>query len=81
MANIQVLDVSQTSPALAASKASAGRTIPSAETLLLALAPSQTRSLEFLSQNETISVVQTQNDTNSPPVDQCIGTEQTTSAP
>jgi Flp pilus assembly protein CpaB len=81
MANVQVLDVSQTSPSLAGSKGSAGRTIPPSETLLLALAPSQARSLEFLSQNETISVVQTQHDTNSPPVAQCIGTNQTTSAP
>jgi Flp pilus assembly protein CpaB len=81
MANIQVLDVSQTSPSLSASKGSAGRTIPSGETLLLALQPSQARSLEFLSQNEAISVVQTQFDTNAPPVDQCIGTNETTGAP
>jgi Flp pilus assembly protein CpaB len=80
MANIQVLDVSQTSAALAGSKGSAGRSIPSGETLLLALTPSQARTLEFLSQNETVSVVQTQHDTNPPPVAQCIGTAQTTSA-
>jgi len=48
---------------------------------LLALTPSQARSLQFLTQNETISVVQTQSDANPPPVDQCIGTGQTTSAP
>ena len=81
MANIQVLDVSQTSPPLAGSKASAGRTIPTGETLLLALTPSQSRSLEFLSQNEAISVVQTQHDTTPPPLAQCIGSQQTTSAP
>ena len=81
MANIQVIDVSQTSPPLSGSKASTGRTIPTSETLLLALTPSQARSLQFLTQNETISAVQTQSDANPPPVDQCIGTGQTTSAP
>ena len=81
MADIQVLDVSQTSPSLADSKGSAGRTIPSGETLLLALTPTQARNLQFLSQNETVSVVQTQHDTNPPPVGPCIGTNQTTSAP
>jgi Flp pilus assembly protein CpaB len=81
MADIQVLDVSQTSPSLAGSKGTAGRTIPSGETLLLAVQPSQARSLSFLSQNEAISVVQTSQDTNPPPVGQCIGTNQTTSAP
>jgi Flp pilus assembly protein CpaB len=81
MADIQVLDVSQTSPSLAGSKGTAGRTLPASETLLLALTPSQARSLSFLSQNEAISVVQTSQDTNPPPVSQCIGTGQTTSAP
>lgn len=81
MADIQVLDVSSTSPALSGTKGSGGRTIPPGETLLLALSPQQSRSLEFLSQNETISVVQTQHDTNPPPVSQCIGTDQTTGAP
>ncbi len=84
MADVQVLDVSSTSPALSGTKgatASSGRTIPSSETLLVALSPSQARSLSFLSQNETISVVQTQKDTVPPVVGQCIGTDQTTSAP
>jgi Flp pilus assembly protein CpaB len=81
MANIQVLDVSQTSPNLSATKSSTGRTLPSGETILLALAPSQARTLQFLSQNETISVVQTQHDANAPAVGQCIGTDQTTSQP
>jgi Flp pilus assembly protein CpaB len=81
MADIQVMDVSQTSPSLGAIKGSAGRTIPPSETLLLALTPSQARTLSFLSQNEAISVVQTSHDTNPPPVSQCIGTNQTTSAP
>jgi Flp pilus assembly protein CpaB len=80
MANIQVLDVSQTTPALSGSKGSTGRTIPTGETLLVAVSPSQARSLQFLSQNETISVVQTQLDANPPAVGQCIGTDQTTSA-
>jgi Flp pilus assembly protein CpaB len=81
MADIQVLDVSATSPSLAGTKGTAGRTIPSGETLLLSLSSSQARTLQFLSQNETISVVQTQHDTNPPPVAQCIGTDQTTGAP
>lgn len=81
MADIQVLDVSQTSPSLSGTKGGDGRTIPSGETLLLALSPSNSRTLQFLSQNETISVVQTQHDTNPPPVAQCIGTDQTTGAP
>jgi Flp pilus assembly protein CpaB len=81
MANIQVLDVSATSPALSGSKGSTGRTIPPGETLLVALTPSNARSLQFLSQNESISVVQTQHDANAPAVGQCIGTDQTTGAP
>ncbi len=43
--------------------------------------PSQARNAEFLSQNETLSVVQTQQDANPPPLQQCIGTDQTTAAP
>jgi Flp pilus assembly protein CpaB len=81
MANIEVLDVSETTPTLSATKDTTGRTIPSAETLLLALSPSQTRSLQFLSQNESITVVQTQQDANAPAAGQCIGTDQTTGAP
>jgi Flp pilus assembly protein CpaB len=81
MANIQVLDVENTVPSFAGHRTSAGRTIPATETLLLAISPAQSRDIEFLSQNETISVVQTQNDTNPPPLQQCIGTDQTTGAP
>jgi Flp pilus assembly protein CpaB len=84
MSDIQVLDVSSTSPSLAGTKgatSSAGRTIPASVTLLLALQPSQARTLQFLSQDESISVVQTQKDTIPPVVGQCIGTDQTTSAP
>jgi Flp pilus assembly protein CpaB len=81
MANIQVLDVQSTVPSYASKPSSAGRTVPASETLLLAVNPSNTRNLEFLSQNESISVVQTQKDVNPPPVGQCIGTDQTTNAP
>ena len=51
------------------------------ETLLLAVSPSQARTVEFLAQNEALSVVQTQKDTSPPPLGQCIGTDQTASAP
>jgi Flp pilus assembly protein CpaB len=79
MADIQVIDVSSTSPSLAGTKGSGGRTLPSSETVLLAVTSGQARTLSFLSQNETVSLVQTQADTNPPPLAQCIGTDQTTS--
>jgi hypothetical protein len=78
MANIQVLDVQNTVPSYVGHKSATGRTVPASLTLLLAMNPSQARNVEFLSQNETLSVVQTQNDTNPPPLQQCIGTDQTT---
>jgi Flp pilus assembly protein CpaB len=81
MANIEALDVESTVPTYSSHPTSAGRTIPPSETLLLAVSPLQARTLEFLSQNESVSVVQTQKDTSPPPVGQCIGTDQTTSAP
>jgi Flp pilus assembly protein CpaB len=83
MTNIQVLDVSSTSPSLGGTKggASAGRSVPGNETMLLAVTPSQARTLEFLTQNEAISVVQPQQETNPPPVGVCIGTGQTTVGP
>jgi Flp pilus assembly protein CpaB len=94
MSNIQVLDVSSTSPTLANTKGTTGtsgatssaadstpRNVPGSETLLLALQPGQARTLSFLSQNESISVVQPQQAGQSPPVGQCIGTDQTTTAP
>ena len=81
MSDIQVLDVESTVPSYSSHPTSAGRTIPASETLLLAVSPSNARSLEFLSQNEAVSVVQTQKDASPPPVGQCIGTDQTTSAP
>jgi Flp pilus assembly protein CpaB len=86
MTNIEVLDVSSTSPSLGGTKstpgssaATSGRTVPGSETLLLALTPAQTRSLSFLSQNESISVVQPDQEVNPPTVGQCIGTDQTMS--
>jgi pilus assembly protein CpaB len=79
--NVQVLDVQSTVPSYSSHKAGSGRTIPSSETLLLALSPSQARTVEFLSQNESLSVVQTQQGASAPPVQQCVGTDQTTGAP
>lgn len=81
MANIEVLDVQSTVPSYASKPSATGRAIPASETLLLAAASGQARSLEFLSQNETLSVVQTQKDTNPPPLQQCIGTDQTAGLP
>jgi Flp pilus assembly protein CpaB len=81
MANIQVLDVQSTVPSYAGQKSPAGRTIPASETLLLAMKPGQARDAQFLGQNETLSVVQTQQDANPPPLQQCIGTDQTSTAP
>jgi Flp pilus assembly protein CpaB len=81
MADIQVLDVESTVPTYASHPSATGRAVPANETLLLAVSPSNARTLEFLSQNEAVSVVQTQKDASPPPVGQCIGTNQTTSAP
>jgi Flp pilus assembly protein CpaB len=81
MADIQVLDVQSTVGSFSTHPTSAGRTIPASETLLLAVTPAQARTLQFLAQNETISVVQTLKGTPSPATGQCIGTDQTTSAP
>jgi len=91
MTNVEVMDVSSTSPSLGATKSStgaasaasstAGRSVPGAVTLLLALTPGQARTMEFLSQNEAISVVQPDQEVNPPPVGQCIGTDQTTTGP
>jgi len=81
MANVQVLDVQSASPTYASHPTSSGRTVPANETILLAVSPSQARSIEFLSQNESISLVQTQQDANPPALNQCVGTDQTTGAP
>lgn len=81
MSNIEVLDVSSTVPALSGHPSSIGRQVPGSLTLLLAVNPGQARTVTFLTQNETLSVVQTQKGTVPPFVGQCIGTVQTTSAP
>ena len=81
MSDIQVLDVQSTVPSFSSKPTAAGRAVPATETLLLAMSPNDARSMEFLSQNESVSVVQTQKDVSPPPVGQCIGTDQTTSAP
>jgi Flp pilus assembly protein CpaB len=81
MVNVEVLDVSSTSPTLAGTKGGTGRSIPPSETLLLSVTPSQTRTLQFLTQNESISIVQPQQEVNPPPVGQCIGSAQGSSAP
>jgi Flp pilus assembly protein CpaB len=81
MTNIQVMDVQSTVPPYAQHHSATGRTIPNSETLLLAVTASQARTLQFLSQNETVSVVQTQQDTSPPPAQQCIGTDQIVGAP
>jgi len=81
MANIEVMDVQSTVPSYTSHHSAIGRTIPASETLLLAVTPSQARTLQFLANNETVSVVQTQQDTNPPPAQQCIGTDQTVGAP
>ena len=90
MTNIEVMDVSSTSPSLEGTKGPVGstsaagstpRTVPGSETLLLALTPAQARNLEFLSQDESISVVQPDQETNPPAIGQCIGTDQTVNVP
>jgi Flp pilus assembly protein CpaB len=81
MTNIEVLDVSTTVPALGSHPSSEGRTIPSSITLLLAVSPAQAREAAFMTQNEALSVTQTQSGTFPPTVGACIGTGQTSSAP
>jgi Flp pilus assembly protein CpaB len=81
MTNIEVLDVSSTAPSFSAAKGGTGRSVPGSETLLLAVQPTQARTLQFLTQNETISVVQPQQEVNPPAVGQCIGSGQGLSAP
>ncbi len=81
MTNIQVLDVSSTVPSYTGHKTAAGRTIPGSETVLLAVTGQQAQTLQFLQQNEALSVVQPQQGATPPPLMQCIGTGQTTGAP
>jgi Flp pilus assembly protein CpaB len=81
MTNIEVLDVSSTSPAYAAKDGTTGRTIPGSQTLLLAVTPAQSQAINFFTQNETLSVVETQKDTLPPTIGVCKGTGQYTIAP
>lgn len=81
MSSVEVLDVSNVVPALSQNATSASRVVPSSITILLAVNPSQARLLTFMSENETLSVVQSQKGTQNNPVGACIGTGQTTSAP
>ncbi len=81
MSNIQVLDVESTVPSYASHRTAEGRAVPGSETILLAVNGQQARTLEFLQQNESLSVVQPQQDAAPPPTMQCIGTDQTTGAP
>jgi Flp pilus assembly protein CpaB len=81
MSSIQVLDVSSTAPSYVGHKTAEGRTIPGSETILLAVTGQQAQTLQFLQQNETLSVVQPQQGATPPPLMQCVGTGQTTGAP
>jgi Flp pilus assembly protein CpaB len=81
MTNIEVIDVSTTAPSLSAHAASASRDVPGSETLLLAVTPDQAQTVTFLTQNETLSVVQTQKGTLPPIIGACKGTGQYTDAP
>ena len=81
MSNIQVLDVSSTAAPYAGHRTASGRTVPASETVLLAVTGQQAQTVEFLQQNETLSVVQPQQGATPPPLMQCVGTDQTTGAP
>jgi Flp pilus assembly protein CpaB len=81
MSSVEVMDVSNVVPALSANATSASRVVPSSITILLAVNPTQARLLTFMSENETLSVVQSQKGTQNVPVGACIGTGQTTTAP
>ncbi|HEY1830134.1 MAG TPA: RcpC/CpaB family pilus assembly protein [Acidimicrobiales bacterium] len=76
MADVLVEDVSSTSPSFVGHESVTGRTIPASETVYLAVTPDQAREISFLSQTETISVVQTQKDTLPPVVGECVSTNQ-----
>jgi Flp pilus assembly protein CpaB len=92
MTDIEVLDVSQVVPPLgnaasasssssSSTSANSGRTIPGTITLLLAVSPAQAQEITFMTQNETLSVTQTQRGTTPPPIGVCEGTGQYTSVP
>jgi Flp pilus assembly protein CpaB len=83
MVNIEVLDVSSTAPSLSGSGKGAaavagdtGRTIPASETLLLQVTPEESHAISFMTENEGLSVVETQKDTLPPTVGVCKGTGQ-----
>lgn len=79
--NIEVLDVQSTVPAYSAKPNSTARQVPASETLLLAVNPNQSRTIAFMSLNQTVSVVQTQARAVPPAVGQCVGTTQLAVAP
>jgi len=81
MTSIQVLDVSSTVPSYAGHKTAAGRTVPGSETVLLAVTGQQAQTLQFLEQNESLSVVQPQQGATPPALLQCVGTGQTAGNP
>jgi Flp pilus assembly protein CpaB len=74
MSGVEVLDVSNVVPALNPHVTSAGRVIPTSITILLAVTPVQSRTITFMTENETLSVTQTQKGTTPPPIGQCVGT-------
>jgi Flp pilus assembly protein CpaB len=96
MSNIEVLDVSQIVPTLTAGAAAAtgaaatatpttavppARAIPPQLTVLLAVTPAQAQEITFMTQNETLSVAQTQNGATPPALSTCVGTGQYTVLP
>jgi Flp pilus assembly protein CpaB len=81
MSGIQVLDVSNVTPALGGHSSSGTRSVPTGMTLLVAANPTQARLLTFMAQNESLSVTETQKGATPVPVGACISTLQTTVAP
>jgi Flp pilus assembly protein CpaB len=92
MSNIEVLDVSQVVPTLnsgtgaattatTAPTAPPARAIPPSLTLLLSVTPAQAQEITFMTQNETLSVAQTQKGVTPPPLSTCVGTGQYTVLP
>jgi Flp pilus assembly protein CpaB len=95
MTDIEVLDVSQIVPALStgnsttatttatttAGSTSTGRVIPPNLTLLLSVSPAQAQEITFMTQNETLSVAQTQTGTTPPPLGVCLSTGNLTTGP
>ncbi|HVA10338.1 MAG TPA: RcpC/CpaB family pilus assembly protein [Acidimicrobiales bacterium] len=81
MSNIQVLDVSNVTPALGGHSSSGSRAVPTGMTLLVAVNPTQARLLTFMAQNEALSVTETQKGAAPVQVGVCISTFQTSVAP